>query len=78
MVCSIRRRRVGGRKGEMNDKLSWEWINEGYMKRAKVFGGWLVQSYEDVVHEREQGLIPGWDFRIALTFVPDEHHEWEI
>ena len=61
------------------DKLNWEWIHRGYMKRASVFGGWLIQAYEDVVHETEsQGKIPGWDYRIALTFVPDLNHEWEL
>ncbi len=58
-------------------KFEFEEIGEQCW-RAKVLGGWLVKAYEDVVHEREGGLLPGWDYRVSMTFVPDPKHEWEV
>ena len=58
--------------------MNWETI-DGYHFRAKVPGGWLVKVLEDVVQDTEfQGRIPGWDYRIALAFVPDPEHEWSL
>lgn len=59
-------------------KLEWEQI-DNYHQRARILGGWLVKAYEDVMQDRSaygQGLIGGWDFRIAMCFVPDPNHEW--
>lgn len=60
--------------------LTWEKINDnGYEYRARVHGGWLVKILEDVIqdrHEYGQGLVSGWDWRIAVCFVPDPNHEW--
>jgi len=56
--------------------MEWEVIDP-YLQRAKIPGGWLVKAYEDVVHDREHaGMVPGWDFRIALCFVPDPDYAW--
>ncbi len=56
----------------------WEQIETG-LYRTPIFGGWLVKALEDVVHLVEtQGRIPGWDWRVALTFVPDPAHEWVL
>ncbi len=60
-------------------ELVWE-IIDSFHQRAKVPGGWLVKAYEDVVQDRSesgQGLIPGWDFRISMCFVPDPYHDWK-
>lgn len=54
----------------------WEQIDQSH-QRVKVFGGWLVKAYEDVVHNTDyHGRVPGWDWRVAMTFVPDPKHEW--
>lgn len=57
----------------------WEWVQEDYVRRLSVPGGWLVEMFEDVMHDRSlngQGMVPGWDFRPALTFLPDAEHAW--
>ena len=55
--------------------LEWEDIDD-CTKRAKVFGGWLVLLHEHVYHSRGDDMIEGWDWRPAMTFVPDHSHEW--
>jgi hypothetical protein len=67
-------------------KLTWEPIesNHGsYINRAKVFGGWLVMTTDDVQTPTEQGydrpvLEQGFEWRTSLCFVPDPKHEWVI
>jgi hypothetical protein len=59
-------------------KLIWEQIDDNH-SRAMVFGGWLVKAFECVVHYQGQygrGMVDGWDFRVAMCFVPDPNHEW--
>ena len=46
-------------------KFLWERINDT-MRRAKVFGGWLVNYYG------------GGEDGETMTFIPDPHHEWTI
>lgn len=65
-------------------KLEWENIehNHGnYLVRAKVFGGWLVMSTDDVQTLRNDGytLNPesGYEWRTSIAFVPDIKHEWK-
>ena len=59
-------------------KLEFEVIDDHH-QRAKVIGGWLVKAYEDVTHVLPgQGLQSGWDWRVAMAFVPDPNHEWTI
>jgi hypothetical protein len=59
-------------------KFQFEQIDE-YHQRAKVIGGWLVKAYEDVMHDTDHARgSGGWDFRIAMTFVPDPTHNWII
>lgn len=58
--------------------LTWEVIDTNH-HRAKVFGGWLVKAYEDVIHDKpEQGMVSGWDWRVAMCFVPDPEYKWEV
>lgn len=67
--------------------LEWEDIpNLNYAtwyRRAKVYGGWLVEATTDVTHDMNYeggkgGMDSGYDWRIALTFVPDQLHQWKI
>lgn len=65
-------------------KLEWEQIehNHGnYITRAKIFGGWLVMSTDEVQTLRNDGygLSPenGYEWRTSITFVPDPKHEWK-
>ena len=65
----------------MSIKLEWEDMesNFGDVQRAKVFGGWLVKSVQDVfisLHE-DQRPQTGYEWREAMVFVPDPKHEWE-
>jgi hypothetical protein len=60
--------------------INWESI-DGYTFRSKVFGGWLVKVLEDVVHldsPRHSNSVNGYDWRVAMTFVPDPEHEWTV
>ena len=59
-------------------KFDFEQI-DSYHQRAKVHGGWLVKAFEDVTHDTDhQGMAEGWDWRVAMAFVPDPNHEWVI
>lgn len=65
-------------------KLEWEQIehNHGnYLTRAKVFGGWLVMSTDEVQTPMDEGYDKpvnrqGYEWRTSITFVPDLKHEW--
>jgi hypothetical protein len=61
-------------------KFEVEQIDDNH-QRAKVPGGWIVKAYEDVIHitpEHDDYTRQGWDFRVAMCFVPDPKHEWVI
>ena len=57
--------------------MKWEPI-DNRTERAKVFGGWLVMITEPVVHQTNNGVQDGWDWRLAICFVPDPEHQWEL
>jgi len=57
--------------------MNWEQIDSNH-QRAQVFGGWLVKTFEDVNHFTENGLQQGYDWRVAMTFIPDPQHEWVL
>lgn len=58
--------------------MNWEQI-DAYHQRAEVFGGWLVKSYEDVMHtDSSNAQYNGYDFRVAMAFIPDPAHEWVV
>jgi hypothetical protein len=57
----------------INTGLKWEIIDE-YHQRTMVPGGWLVKAFEDVSHR----ISSGWDFRIAMCFVPDPQRIWKL
>lgn len=57
-------------------KLEWEYF-DGYYRRAKIFAGWLVIYETGVMHQTEfYDMQGGWDWRPAMTFVPDMNHQW--
>lgn len=56
-------------------KFEWEQIDECSF-RMKVPGGWILKVLEDVVRDTGTGMRSGWDWRVAICFVPDEHHDW--
>ena len=58
-------------------EFKWEKIDD-YHVRAKVFGGWLVKSFESVHHWVNGQFHWGRDWRVAMAFVPDPNHEWNI
>lgn len=58
--------------------MIWEQIDP-YHKRCKIEGGWLVKAYEDVVHLSDsRGVESGYDWNVAMCFVPDPRHTWRI
>lgn len=59
-------------------KFEFENIDD-FHQRAKVQGGWLVKAIENVTHVTDhQGMADGWDWRVAMAFVPDPEHSWTI
>lgn len=57
-------------------KVVWEKIG-GEIYRSKTPTGWLVREQCDVFHpDGFNGNSIGWDWRVALTFVPDPEHVW--
>jgi len=60
-------------------KLEWEIIERNQttyghdlIRRAKVHGGWLIES---IKHQTERD---GVGYGVGLTFIPDPNHEWKI
>ncbi len=59
--------------------MKWEDIDE-YHKRTKIFGGWLVKTFEDVfcdIHGNGRPE-PNYEWRVSMCFVPDPKHKWKI
>lgn len=61
--------------------MTWEVI-DNFHTRAKVFGGWLVKSYE---HKEHAQYVDGFWLReqsqemsVAMAFVPDPNYEWKL
>lgn len=58
--------------------MNWEQI-DNWHQRAKVHGGWLVKAFENVSHlDDQRGICDGYDYRVAMAFVPDPLHVWEL
>lgn len=60
-------------------KLEWENIESNtstFIRRAKVFGEWLVSATEDVRVENMPNHY-GFEWRTSITFIPDPKHEWK-
>jgi len=60
--------------------MNWEQIGENE-QRVRVFGGWLVKSYESVSHVDIHNCVSpvdGYDWRIAMAFVPDPDNQWQL
>lgn len=57
--------------------LEWEQIDDHH-QRAKIYGGWLVKTFENVSHITDvNGHMDGYDWRVSMCFVPDQDHKWE-
>jgi len=60
--------------------FEWEDMQEGvadeqaFFGRVKVFGGWLVHTYEWT----ENGDLCVTCITSTTTFVPDPNHEWKL
>lgn len=52
----------------MKIEFEWEKLMVGVL-RAKVFGGWIVSSYDSCA---ETGDVKSQ----SMVFVPDPSHEW--
>lgn len=57
--------------------MEWEDI-DNWHKRTRVPGGWIVKAYENVTHDTHQGMSDGWDWRVAMCFVPDLQNLWTL
>ena len=59
-------------------ELVWEDLdNTGTIKRALIFGGWLVILYvipATPIESSDTNLA----FRPLLTFIPDPGHRWRL
>ena len=62
--------------------MHWEEINHDngfYVRRAKVYGGWLVSAIADAIAPPDSGYSAfGSEFRVSITYVPDPEYKWEI
>lgn len=59
--------------------IDWhvEQIDE-FHQRAKVPGGWILKAYENVMTKTNCSMEPGYEWRVAMCFVPDPDHSWII
>jgi hypothetical protein len=59
--------------------MEWEQI-DGWNRRTRVFGGWIVETSSSVYH-LDNGVSvggEGWDWRISTCFVPDPTYVWKL
>jgi hypothetical protein len=65
-------------------KLEWEQVEHNHgnaIHRAKVFGGWLIMSTDEVQTQVYEGYdIPsireGYEWKTSITFMADINHQW--
>ena len=66
----------------MTNAIKWEKIEDehaGQMYRTATPTGWLVYRVDDVLHDvYGRGLESNFEWRSALTFVPDPEHIWLV
>lgn len=51
------------------------------LERARVIGGWILRETIPVMTPVNTGytqpeMLTGYEWRIAMTFIPDPNHEW--
>lgn len=62
--------------------LKWEQIEDSHGKgvswRARVFGGWLVKTTDDVHIKMHEDMThqTGYEWRTSMCFVPDPNYLW--
>ena len=58
--------------------LEWEQVDD-YHKRARVPGGWLVKTFENVWDGVAEGRPEcGHQWRVAMCYVPDPERQWRL
>lgn len=58
--------------------LEFEQIDD-FHQRAKVIGGWVLKAYENVCETTPHNTFEsGYNWRVAMCFIPDPNHEWQI
>lgn len=60
------------------NKLKWEKVEDG-MYRSRTPTGWLVRECGEVAHigpELNEYVTTGYDWRVAMVFVPDPDGVW--
>ena len=65
----------------MTTSIVWENVpgDQKGLQRSRTPTGWLVREYQDVMHPNLHDYVlmsNGYDWRVALTFVPDPEHVW--
>ena len=65
----------------MSDEVVWEDIfsNVGNIQRARTPTGWLVREVLECAHignDKDEYITTGYDWRVAMTFVPDPDGIW--
>jgi hypothetical protein len=55
-------------------KIEWMFTND-LTEVARVHGGWLVKVLEPI---SPSDANRNTDYHIAMVFVPDPNHEWEM
>lgn len=69
--------------GDKQEMKQWEMVNpKAGVERLEVPGGWLVKHREVVNMKRtgivgQAGIVPA-QINMAICFVPDDEHEWEV
>lgn len=61
-------------------KLIWEKVEDS-IERTRTPTGWLVREVCDVAHfnaRNHESITTGYDWRVAMTFVPDPDGQWLI
>lgn len=58
--------------------LEWEPMDDDSHERARVPGGWLVKTHQDVLVSLHEDMQPsgGYAWQTSMTFVPDPAHIW--
>lgn len=58
----------------------WESLSkDGSLARSRTPTGWLVRECLEVAHvghDKNEYITTGYDWRVALTFVPDPDGTW--
>jgi hypothetical protein len=67
----------------MSAAVVWESVlaNAGNIQRTRTPTGWLVREILECAHigtDQNEYVTTGYDWRVALTFVPDPDGVWLV